>query len=316
MLWLVTAGARIELFHGKHSDIPACSLSRGNQSRKSKRRERPEWGQSYVSTSNLPSVTFVVAVYNSEGTIESALDSMLAQDYLGETSIIVVDDGSTDCTAELVGRYPQVTLLRHDRNQGRASARNLAIMAATSDLIAIQDADDWSYPWRLRESVLLLEPHRTAVVGGQLQWEDAFIGPYKGASWPTDEEAANVMLSEGRMPVAHPSALLPTRLMQKIGGYDSAFPVAEDLDVMLSLRALSTSLKFISTSRVVVRYSRPRRTSYKYVLRSCYWTARVHRKHKLKTPLARPGWWLVAGSISFSRTYLKSKLRRAEDGSV
>lgn len=93
-------------------------------------------------------ISVVIPAYNAAHTIAETLDSICAQS-LPATEIIVVDDGSTDGTASVVGRYaPLVTLMRQE-NQGLASARNKGCQAAKCDLIAFIDADDVAHPDRL-----------------------------------------------------------------------------------------------------------------------------------------------------------------------
>jgi cellulose synthase/poly-beta-1,6-N-acetylglucosamine synthase-like glycosyltransferase len=88
-----------------------------------------------------PPVSIIVPAYNEELTVARTVRSLLASDY-PEFEIIVVDDGSTDATADAVERLssPRVTLLRQ-RNAGKAAALNLGLTATRHDLIAMVDAD-------------------------------------------------------------------------------------------------------------------------------------------------------------------------------
>jgi glycosyltransferase involved in cell wall biosynthesis len=87
-----------------------------------------------------PSVTAVIPAYNSERFLADAIDSVLAQTYPID-QIIVVDDGSSDGTAEVAARFPEVEYLRKE-NGGASSARNFAMPLVTGRLIAFLDADD------------------------------------------------------------------------------------------------------------------------------------------------------------------------------
>jgi glycosyltransferase involved in cell wall biosynthesis len=94
-----------------------------------------------------PFVTALIDTYNQEAFIEKAITSVLQQDFPGsETEILVVDDGSSDRTPEIVEKFaPRVRLLRK-RNGGQASAFNAGISEAQGEIVAFLDGDDWWVP--------------------------------------------------------------------------------------------------------------------------------------------------------------------------
>ena len=91
-----------------------------------------------------PRVSVIVDTYNQERYIDQAVTSVLEQDFpAADTEIIVVDDGSTDATPEILRKYePRIRIIRK-ANGGQASAFNVAIAAATGDIVAFLDGDDW-----------------------------------------------------------------------------------------------------------------------------------------------------------------------------
>jgi glycosyltransferase involved in cell wall biosynthesis len=96
-----------------------------------------------------PRVSVVVASYNGDRTLKICLDSLLRLNY-PDYEIILVDDGSTDRTAQIAAAYPRVRCLRHATNQGLSAARNTGISAATGQIVAFTDSDcradeDWLY---------------------------------------------------------------------------------------------------------------------------------------------------------------------------
>ncbi len=97
----------------------------------------------------MPAVSVILPVYNREALVERALASVLQQSYR-DLEVLVVDDGSTDGTAERVAACPdpRVRLIRRDRNYGQASARNLGVARAQGWLLAFQDSDDEWLPDR------------------------------------------------------------------------------------------------------------------------------------------------------------------------
>ena len=107
------------------------------------------------------SISCIVPVYNGARYVAEALDSILAQT-LRPTEIIVVDDGSTDTTAEVVNGYAQdVTYLRQS-NAGPASARNRGIAIATGDFLAFLDADDLWHADKLERQIAALNANPAA----------------------------------------------------------------------------------------------------------------------------------------------------------
>ena len=91
-----------------------------------------------------PAVTVLIDTYNHERFIEEALVSATEQDFPpSEMEILVVDDGSTDGTPEIVRKFaPRVRLLRKE-NGGQASAFNFGIPEARGEIVAFLDGDDW-----------------------------------------------------------------------------------------------------------------------------------------------------------------------------
>src|ERR1700755_604600 len=98
-----------------------------------------------------PYISVLVDTYNHERFIEEALVSVLEQDVAGvEREVIVVDDGSTDRTPEIVRKLePRVRLIRKV-NGGQASAFNAGIPECAGEIVAFLDGDDWWAPGKLR----------------------------------------------------------------------------------------------------------------------------------------------------------------------
>lgn len=93
-------------------------------------------------------VSVIVAAYNIESYLPRCLDSLLAQTYR-PLEIILVDDGSTDCTASICDRYGAVNgniKVIHRKNGGLSAARNTGLDAASGDFIGYVDGDDWVEP--------------------------------------------------------------------------------------------------------------------------------------------------------------------------
>jgi hypothetical protein len=96
-------------------------------------------------------LSVLIDTYNHERLIATAINSVLEQDFpASQREVIVVDDGSTDRTAEIVRRYaPQVRLVTK-KNGGQASAFNAGIPECRGEAIVFLDGDDWWAPGKLR----------------------------------------------------------------------------------------------------------------------------------------------------------------------
>ncbi len=116
-------------------------------------------------------VSIIVPAYNAERTIETAIRSGLRQSH-ALLEIIVIDDASTDQTAEIVSRLAsedsRIVLLRHAVNRGVAAARNTGLDAATSEWIALLDADDAMAPVRLELLIAIANSRHADLVADNL----------------------------------------------------------------------------------------------------------------------------------------------------
>jgi glycosyltransferase involved in cell wall biosynthesis len=95
-----------------------------------------------------PSISCIVPVFNGEGYITEALDSIFAQNY-EPLEVVVVNDGSSDGTARALAEYKNRLLCLDQRNKGPAACRNLGVSACRGEFVAFLDQDDLWHPEKL-----------------------------------------------------------------------------------------------------------------------------------------------------------------------
>ena len=122
-----------------------------------------------------PLVTVLIPVYNREKYVAVAIESILAQSFI-DFELLLIDDGSTDGSVEIMRSYttdPRVRLVRNEHNLGIPKTRNKGIDLARGEYIAMLDSDNYAYPDRLKKQVAFLNQHSdVAMVGAWVTWTD------------------------------------------------------------------------------------------------------------------------------------------------
>ncbi|NEP84931.1 MAG: glycosyltransferase family 2 protein, partial [Okeania sp. SIO3B3] len=104
----------------------------------------------------MPCVSVIIPAYNRADLIGETVDSVLAQTH-PDIEIIVIDDGSTDNTADVLATYGSALRVIRQANAGQQAARNAGIRAATGDYIAFLDSDDLWLPHRIEAQLQRFE---------------------------------------------------------------------------------------------------------------------------------------------------------------
>lgn len=193
------------------------------------------------ATNSSPLVSAVIATWNYERYIEECVSSLLRQT-LEDFELIVVDDGSTDATAEIVARFQDPRIRYEPRShQGVASAVNHGLDLARGRYVARMDADDVAHPERFARQVAFLEAHEdVGIVGSNYMGIDA-NGRGNGA-WSNYEENDlqirwSLIFSN---PFAQPTVMLRRAVLEKHGlRYDETFRAAIDQELWTRLLAVT-----------------------------------------------------------------------------
>jgi glycosyltransferase involved in cell wall biosynthesis len=185
-----------------------------------------------------PLVSVVIPAYNAAAFLGEAIESALSQTH-SPLEVIVVDDGSTDATAEIAVGYEGVRLLRRP-HCGQAAARNSGVEAAQGEVLAFHDADDVMLPDRIRVQLeqLHANPPVDLVLGGQdLIVEEGAAPPAWHPASEFSFRAAQRQAGAGGRGNVHTMTLLVRReVFGLVGPFDENLRHGEDLDWLLRAR--------------------------------------------------------------------------------
>jgi len=178
-----------------------------------------------------PLVSVILPAYNGERFVAEAVESILAQTY-SPVELIVVDDGSTDRTMEIVSRYEGAKIVSKE-NGGPASARNVGLKAAAGKIIAFNDQDDVMLPRRLEvQAGRLIEDMDVDLV---VCAQEVFFE--EGAPMPDWDRRVSPLLFGEDNPeetlIGSISLVTRRRVFDRIGIFDEEIFGGDDLDWML-----------------------------------------------------------------------------------
>jgi len=185
-----------------------------------------------MKLTDTPLITVVIPTYNRAWALQTAIDSVLAQDY-PEFELIVVDDGSTDATAELLAAYNRHIIAIRQENKGVAAARNRGLAAAKGHLIAFLDSDDYWLPLKLSAQAAFFNAHPEALIcQSQEIWirNGGRVNPRRRHVKPQGD----IFIPSLSLCLVSPSAVMVRKaLLDKVGGFDETLPACEDYDLWL-----------------------------------------------------------------------------------
>ncbi|MFN3983818.1 MAG: glycosyltransferase family 2 protein, partial [Caldilinea sp.] len=133
-----------------------------------------------------PLASVIVPIYNEEGTLLELLERLRRAPFRKE--IIVVDDGSTDKTPDILAEQRDIVAIRHERNRGKGAAIRTALQHATGDIIVIQDADLEYDPNEIPRLIEPIVQGKARVVYGSRFWRGL------PKDMPLPNKIANVLL--------------------------------------------------------------------------------------------------------------------------
>lgn len=183
-------------------------------------------------------VSVIIPAYNRAWILKEAIESVLKQDY-NKFELIVVDDGSTDHTDEILNSYTlkscgMITVIRQE-HRGVSAARNAGVAASNGGLIAFLDSDDLWFPGKLTAQVDFFHQNPLAMI---CQTEEIWVRNGRRVNPGKKHKKYSGMIFEKSLLlcIVSPSAVMMRRsLFESIGGFDETLPACEDYDLWLRI---------------------------------------------------------------------------------
>jgi glycosyltransferase involved in cell wall biosynthesis len=198
----------------------------------------------------MPAVSVVIPAYNVQRFIRQALDSVLAQSYQ-DFEVLVIDDGSTDGTAEIAAEYGEPVRVLRQENAGPSAARNHGVREARGDFVAFLDADDLWRPEKLAEQMPLFDDAgRVGLVYCRFQRMDAEGQPLPTEPWPTPTgEVYYRMLERSYVPASTP--VVRASCFERAGTFPEDMSWAEDWHLWIRI---ARHYQFACADQVLVEH--------------------------------------------------------------
>lgn len=200
---------------------------------------------------DVPTVSIIIPTYNRADFLKEAIESVLAQTFC-DFELIVVDDGSTDRTRDLLDGYGARLRPIFQANRGVSSARNAGIRAAQGRYIALLDSDDLWLPKKLAAQIAAMEAQPDIPL---CHTEEIWIRRGVRVNQMKKHQKHGGYIFPHCLPfcvVSPSSALMRRTLFDEVGDFDEALPACEDYDLWLRITK-THPVHFIETPLIIKR---------------------------------------------------------------
>lgn len=184
-------------------------------------------------------LSVIIPLYNAEKTIATALQSVKNQTYKGDLEIIIVNDGSTDKSAEVVEKFMQENptmdiKILHQENRGVSNARNTGLSIAKGNYIALLDADDEWLPNKTERQMHYLQSADFQVdFISCLMKNYRLLPPYRVGKYNLAKVSFRKLLIRNGIPT--PTVIFKREILDTIGLFDEHQRYAEDANYWLKI---------------------------------------------------------------------------------
>lgn len=255
-------------------------------------------------------VSVIIITYNYGRFISHALESVLSQN-ISDMEIIVVDDGSTDNTSQILEKYrPRITYI-HQPNAGQSAARNTGLRACTGEFIQFLDSDDILESNKISMQVQYMKNHPEAMIAvcpnKLFKRLNSKGRPVVSGEWHLFPKDLDLYLCYFNIAPPH-AFLFRRKVFCSIGWFDSKVDNCEDYDILLRSLALGFIPHYTPSCRVF--YRRHKKSVTTNLLRQYLTDVKMHRKlDTLINDLPIPQERRIICHIAFAAGALKTAIR-------
>lgn len=182
-------------------------------------------------------VSTIIPTYNCEQYIRETIESALSQTYK-DMEFIVVDDGSTDRTEEIIKSFsPKLKYIHYNENQGPSAARNRGIKEAQGEYVAFLDHDDIWMPTKIEEQIKLFENNKDLALAYSnfcyVDHRNVEMGALFDTVKPQRGFVFEKLILDNFVPTT--SVIAKKKILEEVGGFNERFMISHDFDLYLRI---------------------------------------------------------------------------------
>lgn len=212
----------------------------------------------------MPTVSVILTAYNRSGFLPEAIESVLSQDFR-DFEFLLVDDGSTDDTLDLIQPYHHhVLFIRHCRNRGVSAARNTGIACSSGKLISFLDSDDLWKKNKLSSQIAFLRMHPDYQI---CYTNEVWLRDGAWLNQKSKHQKFSGDIFERLLPlciISPSSVMIARKVLDQTGGFDESFPACEDYDLWLRI-GCRFLIGYLEERLIIKRGGHQDQLSQKYV---------------------------------------------------
>ena len=202
-----------------------------------------------------PRISVIMSVYNAQLYLEEAIESILNQSF-SDFEFLILDDCSVDNSINILSKFTsrdaRVKVFKNKENLGLTKSLNKLILLSKGEFLARMDADDISLVDRFKEQINFFDTNPDIDIVGAFSQDISEIGEVIGERTVPVSHKDIIALLPKLNPLSHPTVMMRTSEIRKIGGYDERFRTSQDYH--LWFKAIGNGYKINNIPKILFQY--------------------------------------------------------------